>query len=231
MIDIEFGRNGTNGKLSITYAGQVVTKDIAVDTSVSKQHCRLTVSDDGAMTLHNLNPENDTFLNGARIKVKKFVLDENTGIKMGSNGFELPLKEIFKELGVRQTYSIAHIKDVILNYKNDKMRMQISLGRQNAMRGLMPVFMALAAVLGFTGVLPAGARIVPSLLSLVFACYFGYKGFVSASNNPKKQMELDNRYHKECVCPNPYCRHFLPGEYDDLLAAGSCPWCHTKFKE
>ena len=109
--------------------------------------------------------------------------------------------------------------------------MQISIGRQNAMRGLMPAFMALAGVLGFTGILPDGARIVPSILSFAFACYFGYKGFVSASSNPRKQMELDKKYHEECVCPNPDCGHFLSGEYEDILKAGVCPWCKSKFKE
>lgn len=231
MIEIEFGRNADSGKLNITCAGKVLCKNIAVDTSVSKRHCVLSVSDSGEMTLRNLNPDNETFLNGVSINVKKFELKEDTVVSLGGKGLVLPLKEILKELGFKQTYSISHLKDVIAGYKDAKMQMQISQGRQNAMRGLMPAFMALAAVMGFTGVLPQEARIIPSLLSLLFACYFGYKGFIAASNNPKKQMEMDDRYHRECVCPNPDCGHFLPGEYEDILKAGTCPWCRSKFKE
>lgn len=231
MIEIEFGRNGDNGKLNIACAGKVVCKSIAVDSSVSKRHCLLTLSDSGEMTLRNLNPDNETFLNGVSINVKKFEFTENTVIKLGSKGLVLPLKEILKEMGIKQTYSVLHLKEVISGYKNAKMQMQIRQGRQNAMRGLMPVFMALAAVLGFTGILPLETRAIPSVISLVFACYFGYKGFISASDNPKKQMELDRKYHEECICPNPDCRHFLPGEYDDILRAGACPWCRSKFKE
>ena len=143
----------------------------------------------------------------------------------------MPLKEILKEMGIKQTYSISHLKDIVANYKEEKMRMQISIGRQNAMRGLMPAFMALAGILGFTGILPDNVKILPSVISFAISCYFGYKGFVSASNNPRKQMELDKKYHDDCVCPNPDCRHFLTGEYDDILKAGACPWCKSRFKE
>ena len=230
-MEIEFGRNGENGKLKILFAGKVSLRDMAVDASVSREHCKLVISDNGEMTLCNLNPDNETFLNGVSINKRKFELTNETVVELGCKRFNLPLKEILKELGVKQTYSISHIKDIVANYKEEKMRMQISIGRQNAMRGLMPAFMALAAILGFTGILPDGARILPSILSFVVACYFGYKGFVSASKNPRKQMELDKKYHEECVCPNPDCGHFLSGEYEDMLKAGACPWCKSKFKE
>ena len=230
-MEIEFGRNGENGKLKILFAGKVTLRDMTVDAGVSREHCKLVISDNGEMTLCNLNPDNETFLNGVSINKRKFELTNETVIELGCKHCKLPLKEILKELGVRQTYSISHIKDVVANYKEKKMRMQISIGRQNAMRGLMPAFMALAAILGFTGILPGSARIIPSILSFAFACYFGYKGFVSASKNPIKQMELDKKYHEECVCPNPDCGHFLSGEYEDMLKAGACPWCKSKFKE
>lgn len=231
MMEIEFGRDGNTGKLKISCAGKVINKDIPVDATVSRQHCRLIVSDSGEMTLCNLNPENETFLNGVSIGKKKFVLDDNTVVILGNRGCKLPLKELLKEIGFKQTYSIAYLKKIVANYKEEKMKMQISLGRQNAMRGLMPAFMALGAILGFTDILPENAKIIPSVFSFVFSGYFGYKGFISASNNPKRQMELDAKYHKECVCPNPDCKHFLPGEYDDILRAGACPWCKSKFKE
>ena len=231
MIEIEFGRNGDTGKLNVFFAGKVVQKNVAVDSSVSREHCKLIISDNGEMTLCNLNPDNETFLNGVSINKRKFELTSDTVIELGSKRCKMPLKEILKEMGIKQTYSISHLKDIVANYKEEKMRMQISIGRQNAMRGLMPAFMALAGILGFTGILPDGARIIPSILSFAFACYFGYKGFVSASNNPRKQMELEKKYHEDCVCPNPDCGHFLSGEYEDILKAGACPWCKSKFKE
>ncbi len=195
MVEVEFGRNGDTGKLKILFAGRVSQKDMVVDAGVSREHCKLVISDNGEMTLCNLNPDNETFLNGVSINKRRFELAGDTVIELGHNRCRLPLKEILNELGIKQTYSISHLKDVVANYKEAKMRMQISIGRQNAMRGLMPAFMALAGVLGFTGILPDGARIVPSILSFAFACYFGYKGFVSASSNPRKQMELDKKYH------------------------------------
>lgn len=231
MIEIEFGRNGDTGKLNVFFAGKVVQKNVAVDSSVSREHCKLIISDNGEMTLCNLNPDNETFLNGVSINKRKFELTGDTVIELGSKRCKMPLKEILKEMGIKQTYSISHLKDIVANYKEEKMRMQISNARLNAMRGLMPAFMALAGILGFTGILPDDVKIVPSVISFVLSCYFGYKGFVSASNNPRKQMELDKKYHNECVCPNPDCGHFLTGEYEDILKAGACPWCKSKFKE
>ncbi len=231
MTEIEFGRDGNTGKLKISSDGKVINTNIPVDATVSRQHCKLVISDSSEMTLYNLNHENKTLLNGVSISKKTFTLDDNTVVVLGNNGCTLQLKKLLKEIGLKQTYSIAHLKDIVAKYKEEKMKMQISLGRQNAMRGLMPAFMALGAILGFTDILPENAKIIPSVFSFVFSGYFGYKGFISASNNPKRQMELDSRYHKECVCPNPECKHFLPGEYDDILRAGACPWCKSKFKE
>lgn len=231
MIEIEFGRNGDTGKLNVFFAGKVVQKNVAVDSSVSREHCKLIISDNGEMTLCNLNPDNETFLNGVSVNKIKFELTGDTVIELGSKRCKMPLKEILKEMGIKQTFSISHLKDIVANYKEEKMRMQITIAQQNAMRGLMPAFMALAGILGFTGILPDDVKIVPSVISFVLSCYFGYKGFVSASNNPRKQMELDKKYHGECVCPNPDCGHFLTGEYEDILKAGACPWCKSKFKE
>lgn len=228
MIELEFGRNAEKDKLNVTCAGKVICMDVDVDKSVSKKHLRLTLQENGDIKLYNLNIDNETFLNGVSILETKTKLTDNPVIVLGSK-FVLPLKEVLNAVGYRQTYSIGHLKEVIANYKDDKMKLQIAIGRQNAMRGLMPVFMALAGVLAFTGILPESVRVVPSIISLVSACYFGYVGFVSASTNPKKQKELDDRYRKDCVCPD--CGVFLSGEYNDILKRGACPVCHSKFKE
>lgn len=233
-MEIIFGRDGESGRLQISCAGKVFYKGNpkTVDVGVSKLHCKLVVAGDGSMTLCNLNPDNETFWNGLSIEKKRLELNEDTDIRLGCSGYKLPLQEILKELGLKSTYSISHLKKVIDNYKDTKMKMQIQQGRQNAFRSLGMVLIPLATLLGFTDVLPSDTlRYISTLLCLIFGIYSICKGYISASKNPKLQIELENKYHRECICPNPDCGHFLPGEYDDILKSGSCPWCRSKFKE
>lgn len=233
-MEIIFGRDSESGRLQVSCAGKVFYKGNpkTVDMGVSKQHCKLIIADDGTMTLCNINPDNETMWNGLSIERKRFELNDDTDIRLGQCGYRLPLKEVLKQLGVKNIYSIAHLKKIIDEHKAVKMKLQIQQGRQNAFRSMGMVLIPLSSLLGFTNILPSDSlRYVSTFACFIFGIYSIYKGYVSASKNPKIQMELDNKYHKECICPNPDCGHFLPGEYDDILKAGACPWCRSKFKE
>lgn len=229
-MEFIFGRDPATCRLKITVEGKTLLwgDPNSVDNSVSRQHLKLEVNDDGTKVLTNINPANATKLNGNAIIKKKFELDDNTVVELGMNGYKFKLNEIVKKF-VKETVSIGHLKQVIDGYRKAKLDMQIGERKQNAMRGLMPVFMALAGIVGFTNILEGPIKILPSVLLLLLSGYFGYVGFVSASRNPLKGAELDQNFRNKYVCPK--CGHSLNGEYSDLLNAGQCPWCHTRFKE
>lgn len=231
-MDIIFGRDQNSGRLKVSCNGKDMLwgEPGSVDNTVSRQHCQLTISDKGEKTLINLNPDNETILNGQFIVRKKFVLDENTIINLGFNNYVLNLKAVLKAIGYKETYSIAHLKKIIEDYRAMKLKMQIEERKQNALRGLTPVFMSLAGILGFVDI-DIAVRITLMALSLFFTFFFGYLGFVAASKNPQKHAQLDKEYHAKCICPNEDCGHFLPGEYDDMIKSGACPYCHSRFKE
>ncbi len=231
-MEIIFGRDSASGRLKIVLDGKEMLSGSpnSVDCGVSRQHCKLEIDDNGNKILTNLKQENFTFLNGSNVIKKKFELDDKTVIELGANRYRLELAELLKKMGMKETFSIGHLKRVIDDYRAAKLNMQISERKQNAMRGLMPVFMALAGVLGFTGILPGELRVIPSVCSLLLSCYFGYVGFVAASKNPIKAAELDKEFRQKYVCPNPQCGRTLNGEYENLLKAGECPFCHSKYK-
>ena len=232
-MEIVFGRDPNSGKLKITCNGREVLwgEAGAVDNSVSRRHCQLDMDDEGNKTLINLNPANETNLNGQFIVRKRFELNDNTVVKLGANNYILDLKRILPSIGVKETYSIRHLKKIIEDYQAAKLKMQIDERKQNALRGLTPIFMTLGAVLGFIPGIGDGLRIVLIVVSLFFTCYFGYLGFFAASKNPQRHAELDREYQSKCVCPNEKCGRFLSGTYDQILRGGACPYCHSRFKE
>ncbi len=228
-MKIKIGREQGQARLRLLCNGRETFygEKGSVDLSVSKEHCEIDIEPNGKVTIVNLNPDNETFVNGKSIIKKQVDQMSIESIGLGSNGYSFALPVIVRALGLKETYSIGHLKSIIESYKDAKLAIQIKNGRQNAMRGLTPVFGLLGGLLAFMG----GPGILFSVISLLACCYFCYKGYIDASANPKKVQELDNKFHKECVCPNPSCGHFLHGEYEDILRAGMCPWCKSKFKE
>lgn len=231
-MDVVLGRDPNSGRLKVSCNGKdmLLGEPGSVDNTVSRQHCQLNISETGDKTLINLNPDNETILNGQFIVRKKFVLDEKTVINLGFNNYVLNLKAVLKAIGYKETYSIGHLKKVIEDYRAMKLKMQIDERKQNALRGFTPVLGSLALILGFMDI-DVAVRITLMVVSLSLTCYFGYAGFLAASKNPQKHAQLDKDYHTKCVCPNKDCGHFLPGEYDDIIKSGVCPYCHSRFKE
>ena len=232
-MEIVFGRDPNSGKLKIACNGKEMLwgEAGAVDNSVSRRHCQLDIDEAGNKTLINLNPANETNLNGQFIVRKRFELNDNTAIKLGAGNYLLDLKSILPSIGVKETYSIRHLEKIIEDYRTTKLKIQIVERKQNAMRALTPVIMTLGTVLGFIPGIGDGLRIVLIFVSLFFTCYFGYLGFVAASRNPQQLAELDSEYQSKCVCPNEKCGRFLSGTYDQILRGGACPYCRSRFKE
>lgn len=230
-MEVVFGRDPGTGRLKIVFDGKNMLwgDPNSVDNSVSRQHLKLEIAEDGSKTLININPANVTLLNGNGIIKKKFDLDDNTIVELGQNGYKFKLNEVVKKLGIKEPVSVAHLKAVIEEYRSAKLKMQIAERKQNAMRGLMPIFMTLAGIIGFTNILEGYWKIIPSVCLLLLSVFFGYKGFVTAGKNPIKGAELDSEFRSKYICPK--CEHSLNGEYSDLLKIGHCPWCHTPFKE
>ena len=236
-MDIIFGRDQNSGKLKISCNGKerLWGEPGSVDNTVSRQHCKLTISDNGEKTLINLNHDNETNLNGQSIVRKKFVLDSNTVVTLGSNGYALELKAILKAIGYKETYSIAHLKKIIEDCRAMKLKLQIEERRKNALRGFLPVITLFASILAYSGYEDDGGvanvKTFIGIAAFFLAFYSAYEGLLMAGKMPQKHAQLDKDYHAKCVCPNEDCGHFLPGEYDDMIKSGVCPYCHSRFKE
>lgn len=71
--ELILGRESGASRLHIVMNGKDCVYGAAgsVPRTVSRQHCKLTVEDDGSYTLVNLKPENKTYVNGLAIASKR----------------------------------------------------------------------------------------------------------------------------------------------------------------
>ena len=102
----------------------------SVPKSVSRQHFSLTQeSEPGIFILRNLNPANETKVNGVNVEQKRVTTGDD--ITMGVDNYPFDWDAI-AEVAPR-IYDISYLKEVWDSYHQQKMKIQIQQGRFNAM--------------------------------------------------------------------------------------------------
>ena len=130
IMKIKIGREQGQARLRLLCNGRETFygEKGSVDLSVSKEHCEIDIEPNGKVTIVNLNPDNETFVNGKSIIKKQVDQMSIESIGLGSNGYSFALPEIVRALGLKETYSIGHLKSIIESYKDAKLAIQIKNG-------------------------------------------------------------------------------------------------------
>ena len=85
--------------------------------------------------------------------------------------------------------------------------------------------------IGLAVVIP-GLRIVMLVVAAIFALAFAIIRYKNASKIPLKTQDMEARFRKKYICPNPTCHHFLGNTpYQELVEHKECPFCHCRFTE
>lgn len=234
-MEITIGRTG-NQKMKIT------------DTSVSRQHCKVTPNGDGTFTLENLSA-NGTKVDGNEII--RTTASADSLITMGN--FEARLRDI---LGIaaqqRQAaaprqgaagaqgaapgaapteqpiYNIIHLKRIYEDYENTNMEMAKKQHKLNLMRtglGLCTMCtMPLLWVIGPWAYILMGVGFLGNLYSFV-----GMKN----SDSPEERKQRTEEFENSWVCPNPECNRSLPAKNYTMLKRNHkcCPYCKCNYVE
>lgn len=228
MKEIIIGRDAPTGKLRLTVGKQsaVFGEPNSVPLSVSQEHARFTVGDDGSMVLTNLNIENDTYVNYRCVERKR--VNEGDRIVLGGEHYRLEwdmLKPFIPELA-----DIAPLEQVWNDYQQQRLQMQIRERRFNALRsatGLITMFaVVLGAVTGRDNMLFLSLYGVAAVVSLVFF-FFAYR---ASSQIPQMQYELQERVKQQYKCPACGCLLTLQ-DYDMLRQSKGCPHCGAVWKK
>lgn len=236
-MEIIIGRKGTQ-RTPIT------------DTTVSREHCKLTINADGTYTLENLSI-NGTFVNGNSII--RTVVTPDTILRLGAN-FSIAVRDLlplqtanikprqaqqqnplqqFAKPAVdpnqeRYEMEFRKLKSVYEKYTADKLAIQKEAGMTNFYRMLPMTLMAIvslgaACIPGLGALSPVIA--VVGLGLLVFSLFKSYNG---NRDNPKKLEALNKQFMIDYVCPK--CGNFLGFiPYENLENKSTCNFCKCKW--
>lgn len=236
-MEIIIGRKGTQ-RTPIT------------DTTVSREHCKLTINADGTYTLENLSI-NGTFVNGNSII--RTVVTPDTILRLGAN-FSVAVRDLlplqaanikprqaqqqnplqqFAKPAVdpnqeRYEMEFRKLKSVYEKYTEDKLAIQKEAGMTNFYRMLPMTLMAIvslgaACIPGLGALSPVIA--VVGLGLLVFSLFKSYNG---NRDNPEKLETLNKQFMIDYVCPK--CGNFLGFiPYENLENKSTCNFCKCKW--
>lgn len=236
-MEIIIGRKGTQ-RTPIT------------DTTVSREHCKLTINADGTYTLENLSI-NGTFVNGNSII--RTVVTPDTILRLGAN-FSVAVRDLlplqaenikprqaqqqnplqqFAKPAVdpnqeRYEMEFRKLKSVYEKYTADKLAIQKEAGMTNFYRMLPMTLMAIvslgaACIPGLGALSPVIA--VVGLGLLVFSLFKSYNG---NRDNPEKLEALNKQFMIDYVCPK--CGNFLGFiPYENLENKSTCNFCKCKW--
>jgi len=228
MKEVIIGRDGPTGKLRMKAGQQTATfgNPDSVPRSVSQEHVKLTIRDDGTLVLTNLNPENDTFVNHRAVECKR--ISEGDRIVLGGDHYRLGwdmLKPFIPKLA-----DISPLEQVWKDYQTKRLQMQIRERRFNTLRSATGLITMFAVVLGaFTGrdnPLFMALYIAAGVISLVFF-FIAYK---ASSKIPLQQNQLMEDTKKQYKCP--VCGALLTlQDYDMLRQTKGCPHCGVTWKK
>lgn len=200
----------------------------SVPKTVSRNHCRLELMDDGKMRISNVSDQNSLFVNGTEYKTKLITKDDL--VQLGSERFNLDIAAVLKVLdgdsAKPKVYKVSHLKHIWESYSQAKLDIQIHQGKVNALSAIPGVISMISIALSFI----EGLRAVFITIAAVFALVFAIIRIKNADKVPLRQKELDERFQDEYVCPS--CNHYLGYKsYKLVLKDGGCPWCKAKYTE
>ncbi len=226
-MELIVGRESGNRRLQVTVNGNAHYFGVqnSVSMSVSRQHCKIEVLEDGTMRLSNLNPLNVTYVDNHR--VMSVPITEESKIELSDDRYLVDIKSIKLKL-IPQFYSIKHLCNIENDYKEATRNLNTKDKRKTAIFGAGSAIGTVGFALSFGGIIDQNIR----YLMIVSSALIAVAGAIVKFFPDKKYLKtekLQQDYHNNYVCPK--CNVFLPMSYDLLKQRGKCPYCGAHFKE
>lgn len=230
MIVITIGRDATKSqlKLSVGQQSKCLGAEGSVPQTVSRQHCTLTINDNGTYVLKNLKVQNVTYVNGQQIDTK--TIQENDTIELGPDKYLVDWSFLKTVMPAKvETVDIRSLERVWEWYDSTQLDLKESERKtQN--------YQKLGGILSTCGILFmfvdgfGSMRYVLMGISVLIAIYFFIRGFSSSSSLNVKLNDLSKEFRSKYKCPK--CGHFMGNiPYDVLIQGDACPYCKRKYKK
>ena len=227
-ITIGRERGAENPRLAVETEGKAMYlgKPGSVPSSVSRNHCRITIDEQGKILLEDLTANNFMYVNGTECKKRRNVQPDDT-VELGPDRYKLDLDGIIKTVNSNKQWHIAPLEKIYESYQQEKMDKQVKQAKINALSAL-PGILSMTSI-GLSFAMPA-LRVPMIILAAVLAIFFFVFRFKKAEADPKETKRKEDLYREKYVCPNPACGRFLGATpYKELLRNRACPYCKAKF--
>lgn len=210
----------------------------SVPRKVSRNHCKITIDDDGKMTVELVAMDNSLYINGLSYEKHGDVKPTDT-VELGSCRYRLDLGEILKLVPVPQpALAVGHLRPVYDGYLLARKTLKEKQRKMNTLSRIPGVFSmaSLLISLAFQDSTEMGRTIRILLYVIAFVTMIACIILTSrtARTIDEESERLSEAYREKCVCPNPACGRFLGQQYPtyrELIRYRSCPYCRSKFKE
>ncbi len=231
-MEVIIGRKDGTNQLSLKVGNKVSIKgpQQSVNNGVSREHCKLTVNDDGTFTIENLKAENQTLVNGLPIASKR--ITPNDVVELGWQRYRLDWNLVFEV--IPKMVNISHLRLVKQRYDEETQKLTVKQGRANALRSITSVLSMGAIAVGFFGMTKSDGevdwvRIILYALAILLTVGFTIKSFIDASKLPQQRKDLQDWFTRNYTCPN--CGKFMGNQdYDHGVSLMECcPACKAKF--
>lgn len=196
-------------------------------------HCKVTIGDDGKMTVTNMNPNNVTYVDGKTVD-HTMSIGERSIIAMGDDLYRLSITNLFKLVKYTPPVSIKHLKKVWILYDKGLLNLQLEQQkkqRQQRLQGILSQLGMLCVVIPSVipqVPIPAVVRAVLIVGALGMSIYLFMKDSRPDESSVIKKRELDEQLREDFVCPK--CGNFLGNQpFDSVMAKGACPYCKARW--
>ncbi|MBQ7443097.1 MAG: FHA domain-containing protein [Bacteroidaceae bacterium] len=227
LIELTIGREAESGKLCIAVGGKKVLAGDAdsVPKSVSREHLRHTVSEEGHITVENINIENDLYVNGFGVERKR--VGHGDRIELGRDRYQLEWDVLDRFFCLAD---ISPLQQVWTDYQAERLRLQIRERRFGVLRSATGILTTAAMILGFMELGGNGNTLRLLLYGSSFAVtlLFFIIAWRAASRVPLQQQAAEERARKAYRCPSCHCLFNLQN-FDLLRQMKKCPHCGAFF--
>ena len=228
-MDITIGREASSSKLSITLEkkAHIMGEPMSVPKSVSREHCTITIADNGTMRVKNINPKNVTYVNG--IPVMSMTITRKDRIELGNDRYALDWAMIDKALP--KVADIRPLRDVWQKYNDETKELTKSTQRFQVIRSIIPVFTMSAVLIGYLSGGRGGAFYVIYAFVIALTLFFSMKAWRDIEKNDKRREMIKKRLQQDYCCP--CCGYFFGFSDYDIVSKNydNCPKCKTQLKK
>lgn len=204
-------------------------------------HCKISVGMDGTIIIHNLKPQNVTYVNN--IEVVDRILSEKCDVSLGSDKYSIDTSKVLDMAqnmlvqggGPGSGHSIRHLQRVWEEYDNALYELQKRQKNLGLIKSLYMPCTVLTGLMGFIfksmGVENENSETVSMVMYIIAAVILFYGLYRTVTDKSlEERKELDKKFQKDYVCPK--CKHFLGVKpYEILRQDKFCPYNKCEWAE